>query len=115
MNIRLTSLFVSLFLSVPVWAGGHKNLPAKGDLHIPVFENVNVRFSPDTYPDNYNEADGTGVYHLVNGRIILKKITLPEYKRNVSVSLKVTSPPMGIVGTNRVLALYCLNHRLLTY
>lgn len=54
MNIRLTSLFVSLFLSVPVWAGGHKNLPAKGDLHIPVFENVNVRFSPDTYPDNYN-------------------------------------------------------------
>ena len=48
MNIRLTSLFVSLFLSVPVWAGGHKNLPAKGDLHIPVFENVNVRFSPDT-------------------------------------------------------------------
>ena len=39
MNIRLTSLFVSLFLSVPVWAGGHKNLPAKGDLHIPVFEN----------------------------------------------------------------------------
>ena len=23
--------------------------------------------------------------------------------------------PMGIVGTNRVLALYCLNHRLLTY
>ena len=68
MNIRLTSLFVSLFLSVPVWAGGHKNLPAKGDLHIPVFENVNVRFSPDTYPDNYNEADGTGVYHLVNGK-----------------------------------------------
>ena len=45
MNIRLTSLFVSLFLSVPVWAGGHKNLPAKGDLHIPVFENVNVRFT----------------------------------------------------------------------
>ena len=32
MNIRLTSLFVSLFLSVPVWAGGHKILPAKGDL-----------------------------------------------------------------------------------
>lgn len=95
MNIRLTSLFVSLFLSVPVWAGGHKNLPAKGDLHIPVFENVNVRFSPDTYPDNYNEADGTGVYHLVNGRIILKKITLPEYKRNVSVSLKVTLASNG--------------------
>lgn len=78
MNIRLTSLFVSLFLSVPVWAGGHKNLPAKGDLHIPVFENVNVRFSPDTYLDNYNEADGTGVYHLVNGRIILKRLLFPN-------------------------------------
>lgn len=38
MNIRLTSLFVSLFLSVPVWAGGHKNLAQLSDLHIPVLK-----------------------------------------------------------------------------
>ncbi|EXZ30018.1 hypothetical protein M136_0800 [Bacteroides fragilis str. S36L11] len=37
MNIRLTSLFVSLFLSVPVWAGGDKKLPPKSDLHFPGF------------------------------------------------------------------------------
>ena len=95
MNFRLTSLFVFLFLSVQLWAGGHKNLPAKGDLHVPVFENVNVRFSPDTYPNNYNGADESGVYHLVNGRIILKKITLPAYKRNVSVNLKITLASNG--------------------
>ena len=95
MNFRLTSLFVFLFLSVKLWAGGHKNLPAKGDLHVPVFENVNVRFSPDTYPNNYNGADESGVYHLVNGRIILKKITLPAYKRNVSVNLKITLASNG--------------------
>ena len=34
MNFRLTSLFVFLFLSVQLWAGGHKNLPAKGDLYV---------------------------------------------------------------------------------
>lgn len=35
------------------------------------------------------------IYHLVNGRIILKKITLPEYERNVSVKLKVTIASNG--------------------
>ena len=112
MNFRLTSLFVFLFLSVQLWAGGHKNLPAKGDLHVPVFENVNVRFSPDTYPNNYNGADESGVYHLVNGRIILKKITLPAYKRNVSVNLKIPLLPTVIAGISRVLVLCCPSHQL---
>lgn len=32
---------------------------------------------------------------LVNGRIILKKITLPDYKRDVDVTLKVTVASNG--------------------
>lgn len=76
-------------------AGNHKELPAKGDCHLSVFEKTNVRFAPDTYPGSYNQPDATGIIRLVNGRIILKKITLPDYKRNVSVNLKLTIASNG--------------------
>lgn len=80
MNIRLIFLFVFLFFFVLVWVGGYKNLFVKGDFYILVFENVNVCFFFDMYFDNYNEVDGMGVYYLVNGCIILKKIIFFEYK-----------------------------------
>lgn len=76
-------------------AGNHKELPAKGDCHLSVFEKTNIRFAPDTYPGSYNQPDATGIIRLVNGRIILKKITLPDYKRNVSVNLKLTIASNG--------------------
>ena len=37
------------------------------------------------YIRRFNAPGPDSIYHLVNGRIILKKVTLPEYKRNVSV------------------------------
>ncbi len=40
-------------------------------------------------------ANADGVIRLVNGRIILKKITLPDYKRDVDVTLKVTVASNG--------------------
>lgn len=94
--MKLLNLFISLLTvtSVAV-AGNHKKLPAKGDCHISVFEKTNVRFAPDTYPGNYSQPDETGVIRLVNGRIILKKITLPDYERNVSVKLKLTIASNG--------------------
>lgn len=94
--MKLLNLFISLLTvtSVAV-AENHKKLPAKGDCHISVFEKTNVRFAPDTYPGNYSQPDETGVIRLVNGRIILKKITLPDYKRNVSVKLKLTIASNG--------------------
>ena len=67
---------------------GHKEYPAIGDTHINVFENANVCFQPGKY-ENFNEADADGVIHLVNGRIILKKIALPAYQRNANVTLTV--------------------------
>lgn len=76
-------------------AGNHKELPAKGDCHLSVFEKTNVRFAPDAYPGNYNQPDASGIIRLVNGRIILKKITLPDYKRNVSAKLKLTIASNG--------------------
>ena len=79
----LATLLVGMLTSC-----GHKEYPAIGDTHIKVFENTNICFQPGKY-ENFNEADADGVIHLVNGRIILKKISVPEYKRNVNVSLTV--------------------------
>ena len=81
-------LFLAVALVGFFTSCGHKEYQAIGDTHIKVFENANICFQPDKYK-NFNEADADGVIHLVNGRIILKKITLPEYQRNVNVSLTV--------------------------
>ena len=76
---------------------GHKEYPAIGDTHIKVFDKTNVCFQPGKY-ENFTEADADGVIRLVNGRIILKKISLPEYQRNASVSLTVTLASNGDRG-----------------
>lgn len=95
MNKNLYILLIALLSASMAWAGKHKELPAKGDQTVRVFEKTNVRFVPGIYPSNYNEADSMGIYYLVNGRIIVKKITLPDYKRNVSVKLKLTLASNG--------------------
>ena len=67
---------------------GHKEIAAQGDRNITVFNHEKVRFKPDSL-GNFNEADSNGVIRLVNGRILLKKITLPKYERNVQVNIHV--------------------------
>ena len=81
-------LFLAVAFMGMLTSCGHKEYPAIGDTHINVFENANVCFQPGKY-ENFNEADADGVIHLVNGRIILKKIALPAYQRNVNVTLTV--------------------------
>lgn len=76
-------------------ACGPREIPAKGDFTVRVFDDTPVRFAPDIYPGAYNAPGPDSIYHLVNGRIILKKIMLPEYERNVSVKLKVTIASNG--------------------
>lgn len=92
--MKIVSMFVSLFVAMNIYAAGHKELPAKGDLNLAVFNKENIHFAPDMYP-NYAEADTNGVIHLVNGRIILKKIQIPDYQRDVTVSVKVTLASNG--------------------
>ena len=92
--MKIASMFVSLFVALNVCAAGHKELPAKGDLNLTVFDKENIHFVPDTYA-GYSAAGADGVIHLVNGRIILKKIQIPDYQRDVTVSLKVTVASNG--------------------
>lgn len=73
------------------WTGSaaeHKELPAKGDCSLHVFQQERVRFFPDSI-GNITAPDANGVMRLVNGRILLKKITLPAYQRNIKIMLHV--------------------------
>lgn len=69
-------------------ACGPKEYPAQGDCNLTVFQQERVRFCPDSIA-NYTAPDSNGVMRLVNGRILLKKITLPKYQRNIDVDIKV--------------------------
>lgn len=90
----ITLLAVAATFMMPADAANHKELPALGNTHIQVFDKTPVCFRPDSFP-NYTPANADGVIRLVNGRIILKKITLPDYKRDVDVTLKVTVASNG--------------------
>ena len=87
-------LFVAVAIIGFFTSCGHKEYPAIGDTHVQIFDKTNICFQPNNY-QNFNEANADGVIRLVNGRIILKKITLPEYKRNVDVTLTVTLASNG--------------------
>lgn len=92
---RKWSLLTLLLLaSGMVSAASHKKYAAQGDTHLQVFDKVNVHFAPDKI-GNFAEADADGIIRLVNGRIILKKIDVPHYERNVKVNIKVTVASNG--------------------
>lgn len=74
---------------------GHKELPALGNYSVQVFDKTPVQFQPDRYPGSFTEAGADSIYRLANGRILLKRITLPEYRRNVSVKLSVAIASNG--------------------
>lgn len=73
---------------------GHRAIPATGDTLVEVFDSVAVCFRPDEYK-NYTGPDADGIIRLANGRIILKKISIPEYKRDVTVTAYVTLSSNG--------------------
>lgn len=73
---------------------GHKTLPAVGDTLVEVFDSVNICFRPEEY-GNYVAANEQGIIRLANGRIILKKINIPEYKRDVTITANVTVSSNG--------------------
>ena len=90
MQIRILMISLAMLLPAALLAKNDKGCAATGDTHITVFDKEHVRFLPDKY-SNYTPADAeSGVIRLVNGRILLKKIQVPQYKRDVKVSVTVT-------------------------
>ena len=72
----------------------HKEYSAVGDCSIEVFKKENVHFDPNKI-SNYEAADADGIIRLVNGRIVMKKISVPQYKRNIKVKIHVTLASNG--------------------
>ena len=85
-TLRLLALSAIASAAVAITAA---DLPAVGNQSLKVFDQTNICFQPDRFGD-YNAADAQGIIRLVNGRIILKKISVPSYARTVKVDATVT-------------------------
>lgn len=95
--MKILTLILSLFIATASTAAtktSHKEYAAKGSTTIKVFDKVNVHYAPNAL-SGFNEADADGIIRLVNGRIILKKIKVPHYERNVKVDIKTTIASNG--------------------
>lgn len=64
-----------------------KEDPTIGSRTIAVFEKINVRFDTNDFPTNYEEKGE--IIWLTNGRIALKKITIPHHKRDTKITANV--------------------------
>lgn len=95
--MRYFSVLISLMVSLSVMAApksNHKEFAANGNTTIKVFDKTNVHYDPAKL-GGFNAADADGIIRLVNGRIILKKIQVPHYERNVKVYIKTTIASNG--------------------
>ena len=89
--MKILTLILSLFIATASTAAtktSHKEYAAKGSTTIKVFDKENVHYAPNAL-GGFNEADADGIIRLVNGRIILKKIKVPHYERNVKVTSRL--------------------------
>ena len=66
-----------------------ENYQSFGDATLDVFKGTPILFDPSVVPNGYHEPDANGVIRLVNGRLILKRVELPKYERNVKLKLKL--------------------------
>lgn len=89
-----TTFALSIACAAQCFAYSHKPIHAIGDTLINIFDSTNVCFNPGKYA-NYNETDADGLTFLINGRIVLKKIRIPDYKRDVKLTASVTLSSNG--------------------
>lgn len=85
--MKKTALTLALILGSVCASHAKKKLPVYGDRNVKVFNETKIHFAPGKYDA---QPDEEGVVHLVDGRIILKKISLPEYQRDMNINLYVT-------------------------
>lgn len=55
---------------------------------ISVFDDTPILFNPTDYPDGVNQKDG--LIYLGNGRIVLKKISVPTFKNYTETEINIT-------------------------
>ncbi|MBK3518336.1 PNGase F N-terminal domain-containing protein [Carboxylicivirga marina] len=82
-----------LFIVFVLFGCGPKVIDSIGDKSISVFDNEHLYFDAGAFSDELNEQNVT--YRIMDGRILMKKISLPDYQREVDVSVKVTVASAG--------------------
>jgi hypothetical protein len=87
---KLILLAAAALLASPASA---KKLRTYGSRTEHVFNNAPVHFRPGKYSGT--APDSTGVVHLVDGRIILKRLSVPQYEKDMNILLDVTLRSAG--------------------
>lgn len=71
----------------------HKGPKSIGDFSVPVFEETHLYF--DTALKNDTVPDNQDILRLDAGRVLLKKVTLPQYEKQASVQVMVSLKSNG--------------------
>lgn len=87
MRAKGITLFLSIFFVSALVAKDRKHAP----ITIDIFENTPILFNPNTYQGGVTEQNG--VIYIANGRIVLKKITVPKLNNytEAEISISLTS------------------------
>ena len=60
----------------------------KSPIQVKIFDNTPLLFNPTEYPDGVTQKES--LIYLGNGRIALKKINIPKFKKYTEVEINVT-------------------------
>ncbi len=94
--MKILSIVITLLLIIVVSNNcqpGNKYFSEK-EVHIQVFENDSIHFIPDTTKNGLNPDEG-GIIHLTNGRMIIKKLTIPTFEKSTKVEINIVLKSAG--------------------
>ncbi|MCU4157976.1 hypothetical protein J1N10_18525 [Carboxylicivirga sp. A043] len=86
-------MYLGLLVIVLLAACGPKKIDSLGDKQISVFDNEHLYFDAGAFDADLSAKETT--CRIMDGRILMKKITLPTYLREVTASVKVTVASAG--------------------
>jgi len=90
----MKKVWVLMVVILGLSACGPKEYAKIGDNQMVVFDNEHLFFSPEEF-DGAIDVKQDEVYRIVDGRILMKKIKLPVYQREVKASVKITVASAG--------------------
>ncbi|MHB9055557.1 MAG: PNGase F N-terminal domain-containing protein [Paludibacteraceae bacterium] len=92
MNLIKRIFFFAAFVFT-FTVGFGKSTSEGNEINTAIFDKINIQFNPGKIHDGYNELDG--IIRLSNGRIAIKKVSIPIFKRNTTASAIITLTSNG--------------------
>lgn len=89
----MRAVLISGILLFLFFTSCQKSYKGFGDQHVIVFDKELMQFLPDDYKSS--EANEKEIIRLASGRILLRKITLPDFQRTTKASVKITLASAG--------------------